>query len=366
MALQYPATNFPQGGISAISPFALAAALLFASLLGWSGQAFARPPKAFTSGLPAVRSPLRLPDITTAPHWDLRRWDSHPQVQQLASLRPPKIPYGGFSPVRLQGRLFRRRLPDPPSAQACSRHTLQVNQFASALRAPRGGRLPALSVAVLRSVKHRHSSDLRRSTPGALAPVRVILSRSLNTYSAPCAPLAGTPRFRRTTVYTRCPRCAGALQRPASGSGLSLAVPSLSCRPLGPRGVHGRLSSSPPAAALAFAKRGTARHSQHLHHPLRVEARFRGFPVRFRYDLTGCSPPFGGSDQVQPQGRFMTQGSYALSMKCLRRHPRSPPSLRKLLRPGFQQIGHPHRCWVSLRQQLESSAGGTLTHWNNS
>jgi hypothetical protein len=95
----------------------------------------------------------------------------------------------------------------------------------------------------------------------------------------------------------------------------------LSCRPLGPRGVHGRLSSSPPAAALAFAIGGTARHSQYLYHPLQVEEGFRGFPVRFRYDLTGCSPPFGGTDQALLQGRFMTRRSYAMSMKCLRQAP---------------------------------------------
>ena len=35
------------------------------------------------------------------------RWDSHPLEQQLASLHP----YGGFSPVRLQGRTIRRGLP---------------------------------------------------------------------------------------------------------------------------------------------------------------------------------------------------------------------------------------------------------------
>ena len=31
------------------------------------------------------------------------------------------------------------------------------------------------------SVEHRHPSDMRRSTPGALAPVRVLLSRSIIT-----------------------------------------------------------------------------------------------------------------------------------------------------------------------------------------
>jgi len=43
-----------------------------------------RPSRAFTSGLPV---PEELPDITTAPHGNLRRRDFHPQVQQLASLR---------------------------------------------------------------------------------------------------------------------------------------------------------------------------------------------------------------------------------------------------------------------------------------
>ena len=51
---EYPATNSALGGISAISPFALATALLIASLLGWSGVS--RPLlSTFTSGLSAVR-----------------------------------------------------------------------------------------------------------------------------------------------------------------------------------------------------------------------------------------------------------------------------------------------------------------------
>src|ERR1700722_12794037 len=50
----------------------------------------------------------------------------------------PIIPYGGFSPVRLEGWLIRRSLPVRRSAQACSRHTLVIVQFASVLRALRG------------------------------------------------------------------------------------------------------------------------------------------------------------------------------------------------------------------------------------
>jgi hypothetical protein len=63
-------------------------------------------------------------------------------------------------------------------------------------------------------------------TPGALAQVRVVLSRSVITYSAPSAPLVGTSRFHRMAAYTRCLRCAGAPRRPTSGSGLSLHIPS--------------------------------------------------------------------------------------------------------------------------------------------
>jgi hypothetical protein len=44
-------------------------------------------PKAFTSGLPALKSPQGLPDMTTAPNGELRRQDLHLQVQQLVSLR---------------------------------------------------------------------------------------------------------------------------------------------------------------------------------------------------------------------------------------------------------------------------------------
>src|SRR5215470_3666957 len=44
-------------------------------------------PQAFTSGLPALKSPRGLPDITTAPNGALRRQDFHLQVQQLVSLR---------------------------------------------------------------------------------------------------------------------------------------------------------------------------------------------------------------------------------------------------------------------------------------
>src|SRR3954470_20479958 len=51
---------------------------------------------------------------------------------------PPLIPYGGFSPVRLEGWPVRRGLPGSSEAEACSRHTPADARFAVALRAPQG------------------------------------------------------------------------------------------------------------------------------------------------------------------------------------------------------------------------------------
>jgi hypothetical protein len=63
------------------------------------------------------------------------------------------------------------------------------------------------------------------STPEVLAPVWVLLSQSFIAYSTSSVPLVGTSRHR-LAVYTECLRCAGAPRRPASGSVLSLCVPS--------------------------------------------------------------------------------------------------------------------------------------------
>jgi hypothetical protein len=58
-----------------------------------------------------------------------------------------------------------------------------------------------------------------RSGPGCAVPVRHHLID-------PICPTAGTSRLHRKAAYTRCLRCAGAPRRPASGSGLSLTIPS--------------------------------------------------------------------------------------------------------------------------------------------
>src|SRR5271166_6713462 len=88
------------------------------------------------------------------------------------STAPPKIPDSGFSPVRLQGQYVRRGLP------------VDCEFFTS-----RGLRPPFVRIAasVLSSfcvegrgaLVHHCSSGQCRFTPGTLAPVRVMLSRTI-------------------------------------------------------------------------------------------------------------------------------------------------------------------------------------------
>ncbi len=99
---------------------------------------------------------------------------------------------------------------------------LRVDRFASALRALRFRVSAPLCVGGRPALEHLRASGYCRSTPGALAPIRVILSRSIYAYAAPSAPLVGTSRFHRTAAYTRCPRCASPPRRPTTGSVLSL------------------------------------------------------------------------------------------------------------------------------------------------
>ena len=157
-------------------------------------------------------------------------------------------------------------------------------------------------------------------TPGALAPVRVILSRSIITYPAPPAPLAGTSRFHRIAAYTQCLRCAGAPRRPASGSGLSLPflpdmpspkTPESSTSPI--PGKRCRHRPSPSSEWLGTLEIPAIRFTRGV--------RFRGFHgSHICYGLPGCSPPLHGSDQF--------------------------PGRRELLLPGFQRVGRPSRCWI--------------------
>ena len=93
---------------------------------------------------PGVRELRRL--TGNAGGSEVQRWQSHPTTCRLSgramartglridadvSIVPPKIPYGGFSPVRLQGWLIERCLP------SWRRPLVPPVWFASLLRAPR-------------------------------------------------------------------------------------------------------------------------------------------------------------------------------------------------------------------------------------
>ena len=131
----------------------------------------------------------------------------------------------------------------------------------------------------------------RRSTPGALAPVRVLLSRSINTYSAPSAPLAGTARFRCLAAYTPCLRCALPLRRPATGSLLSLLTLSQHVVLYDSGQSSGCMHPVPSPPTLAFVSSAQTRHSRPSHKSVSRGGTFRSFTtVRSRYDLLICLP----------------------------------------------------------------------------
>ena len=132
---------------------------------------------------------------------------------------------------------------------------------------------------------------LRRSTPGALAPVRVLLSRSILTYPAPSAPLAGTARFRCLQLI-----------RPVLAVRFRLGDPRLV--PCFHRSFFLNMSPSTTPGSLAavctqFLHRqrwpSSLQHRLgtpiHPTNPFHVGGTFRSFTtVRLRYDLLICSP----------------------------------------------------------------------------
>src|SRR3954447_23829151 len=150
------------------------------------------------------------------------------------------------------------------------------------------------------------------SAPGALARVRVMLSRSVLAEPAPSAPLAGTSRLHRRAAYPRCLRCAGAPRRPASGSGLSLPF-----RPDMPSSLTPGSSDIACVqlrdADTAFAEIRAARHSQHSRNPFHAGPVFRGFTGSRLLRPVRLLAPLAGSDRVSPAtGGFYIQASEGL------------------------------------------------------
>jgi hypothetical protein len=109
-------------------------------------------------------------------------------LRMMPTFLPPKIPNVGFSTARFQCRYVRRCLPvdyefvasqgSPPSFV----HLATCNAASS------------LGVEGRSGLLHHRSSGHCRFTPGAFAPVRVIGSPPIFTYSAPCAPRVADKR----------------------------------------------------------------------------------------------------------------------------------------------------------------------------
>ena len=152
------------------------------------------------------------------------------------------------------------------------------------------------------ALEHRRASGLSRSTPGALAPVRVILSRSITAYMAPSAPLAGTSRLHRYATYTRCLRCASMPRRPASGSVLSLCVPCRHAVLYDHEESVGCVCSVPSPTALAFTEASTVRHSQVPPSSASDGTLiFAGSPLRYSLRPVELLASLGGSERGLPQ-----------------------------------------------------------------
>ena len=165
-----------------------------------------------------------------------------------------------------------------------------------------------------------------------------MLSRSILTYSAPSAPLAGTSRLHRLAAYTRCPRCAHSHmpRRPTTGSELSSML------------FH-NMSSSETTGNFSAAHTQCFTENAGLQLQLTVSAFplsshsdsgegdcFRGLTtVRLRYDLLLCLPSLS-----ELTGFSSSQ--------------------RGRLLPGFRRFGRPRRRRISLQCQL-----GNL-HWRDS
>ena len=193
---------------------------------------------------------------------------------------------------------------------------------------------PRFQLVVLRAVSERLCAleppckRLRRSTPGVLAPVRVVLSQSIVTYSTPSAPLVGTARFRCSAAYTPCLRCASPPRRPSTGSVLSPLILSQHVVLCDSGDSDGCIHPVPSPTTLAFVPLVQTRHSLQSHKSVS-----RGGHI---------SELHYGSLALQPADLFT----------LLTDRTRLTPGPRGFLLPRFQRFGHPYRRWLSLRWQL--------------
>ena len=129
----------------------------------------------------------------------------------FVSSAPSKIPYGGFSPVRLQTRLTQR-----PSSPACRRRL--IGRHCSYLRPQRRIRN---GTCVQSAPK---ASDLNHESSGPWLPVRLYCPVGSSLTMATSAPLSATRRFMDYSVGLRNPSAS------RRGSPIYSASPFSPCR----------------------------------------------------------------------------------------------------------------------------------------
>ena len=141
---------------------------------------------------------------------------------------------------------------------------------------------------------HLRASGYCRFTPGALAPVRVLVSRSISTYSAPSVPLASTSRFHQHGLYERSSLCVIPQRlgdpRVVPCFRWQFSVGMSPSKTPGSRPAAPTQSFHRPHWPSTFSDGlGT---SVTLHPPILVEESIsRLTTVRMRYNLPTCSPP---------------------------------------------------------------------------
>src|ERR1019366_7368390 len=231
---------------------------------------------------------------------------------------PPIIPYGGFSPIRLEGWLFRRDLP----SASISLSLLP----ACADRRPVCFR-PSCTSWPLRKSRSVSGRGLDNAPPWRSLLLRLRGPRSGSGYSVPnrhhlIGPIRPTRRHIAISPHGglyAMPSLCGSAEATRKWFRAFTAHSFLACRPLRPRGVRHQypelrclLWPSPNDHRLGTPKTPAIRSARAVD--------FVASLVRFRYGLPGCSPPC--TDQT------------------------GTSSLRGLLLPGFQRIGLPPRCWI--------------------
>jgi len=224
------------------------------------------------------------------------------------SIVPPKIPYGGFSPVRLQGWRIRQDLPGTSiSLSLLPAYT----DLRSVCRRPSCFNVDPPKVG---SVDAMYCTAMRWNappTPGVLAPVRVMLPDP-SSLNRPHPPHSRAHRNFTSSAYMRCLSCAGAPRPPASGSGLLLLFRPDMPSPTTPGSSNvDKFQSS--NVDIAFAERSAARHSQHPRNPFHAGEPLRGFHSSHTcYGLPVCSPPCTDPTSFPAVGDFYVQAFNAI------------------------------------------------------